>query len=326
MKDYFKRTAMIEEAESTSKGHPLWLESLIFILVYLIANIVQVLILVPVFVVYILTDKEFLNSIFSGATPPMEVYGLISDNILVYMLFSTIAIILTALIYCRYIEKRSFRSMGFVKRGLLKEYALGILVGAVMFTVAVLLCTITGSISITGFSPGFALGAILLFFLGYMVQGMSEELFCRGYFMVSVARKHSLITAIIANSILFSLFHLLNSGVTILAIINITLFGIFASVYMLKRGNIWGVAAVHTSWNFVQGNIFGIKVSGINMTNSLLSTDVSDRYTILNGGSFGLEGGLAVTIVLIIAILLLTFVKNKDKQLDNQLSECYNPE
>ena len=47
-----------------------------------------------------------------------------------------------------------------------------------------------------------------------------------------------------------------------LAFINLTLFGVFASLYFIKRGSIWGIGAFHSIWNLVQGNFWGLSVSG----------------------------------------------------------------
>ena len=126
--------------------------------------------------------------------------------------------------------------------------------------------------------------------------------------MVSIARRSSLPVAIIANSLFFAALHLLNSGITVLAFINLTLFGIFASVMFIRRGSIWMVGAVHSIWNFVQGNVFGIKVSGMDIDCMLFESEITDM-AIINGGSFGLEGGLAVSVVLIAGIVLMSLPK-----------------
>ena len=94
--------------------------------------------------------------------------------------------------------------------------------------------------------------------------------------------------------------------------VNLTLFGVFASVYFIKRGSIWGIAAIHSIWNFVQGNLYGIKVSGTESSCSVFSSVSAEGKTLINGGDFGLEGGLAVTVVLVIGILFLLTRRAKD--------------
>jgi hypothetical protein len=91
----------------------------------------------------------------------------------------------------------------------------------------------------------------------------------------------------------------------------LVLYGIFAALYFIRRGSIWGVAAFHSIWNFVQGNFFGIQVSGLKVGSSVLTSELTETGRLVNGGGFGLEGGLAVTLVLAIGIAVLYFMKPK---------------
>lgn len=309
MKSFLKNDQdflMVKEARESGKGHNIWIEILIFILIFLIANIIQGIVILPVGLSYMFKSGALENLFDSGNLSSISgIMDNLPESYIMVMLFSTVVIILTALIYCRCIEKRSFKSMGLVKQKALKEYGIGMLIGVIMFAVVVLLCVITGSVSIKAASAGFAFGTILLFFIGFIIQGMSEELLCRGYFMISMARKSSLLIAIFINSITFAVLHLLNDGITVLAFLNLVLYGLFSSVYMVKRGSIWGAAAIHTAWNFMQGNFFGFKVSGIHIKSTVFTADISDSLSVINGGTFGPEGGLAVTVVLLVGIFML---------------------
>ena len=126
--------------------------------------------------------------------------------------------------------------------------------------------------------------------------------------MTSVARRYSLWLAVLLNSILFSLLHVFNNGIQFLALLNIALFGILTSLYVLRRGNLWGACALHSLWNFVQGNVFGVSVSGTESGPSPLSATLRPGAELWNGGTFGLEGGLTVTLVLLAGILILLFL------------------
>ena len=129
--------------------------------------------------------------------------------------------------------------------------------------------------------------------------------------MVSFGRRYPMAAAVIANAVIFAALHLLNPGIAPLAIVNLILFGIFASCYFIRKGNIWGIGAFHSVWNLVQGNFYGIKVSGTTTSCTVFSSTAVGGREIINGGAFGLEGGLAVSLVLIAGILLLCFVKGK---------------
>ena len=160
-----------------------------------------------------------------------------------------------------------------------------------------------------------AVGMIILYFLGYMVQGMSEEILCRGYLMVSMQRGCPLWVAVLTNSLLFTVLHLGNPGITPLALLNLALFGIFASLYTLRRGSLWGIGAIHTIWNFAQGNIFGISVSGLSGSPSIMTATTAEGGSLVHGGAFGMEGGLGVTAVLLIGCAVLLLIKTKKSEI-----------
>ena len=101
------------------------------------------------------------------------------------------------------------------------------------------------------------------------------------------------------------------------ALINIVLFGIFEGILIIKRGSIWMAASVHTVWNFAQGNIFGVSVSGTAKTASLLMTEFAEgsAAAFWNGGAFGSEGGFAVTIVIAVAVASALFLPSNSREL-----------
>jgi membrane protease YdiL (CAAX protease family) len=135
--------------------------------------------------------------------------------------------------------------------------------------------------------------------------------------MVSLSRRWPLWACALTNALLFSLLHLGNPDVSVIALVNIFLFGLFASMLTLRRGSVWMVGALHSMWNFAQGNLFGIPVSGLRGSPSPLESEFvpGTWQTLLNGGDFGLEGGLAVTLALLVgcAVLLLTPTKSAER-------------
>ena len=99
--------------------------------------------------------------------------------------------------------------------------------------------------------------------------------------------------------------HMSNEHVTVLAYINLFLCGLLFGLLFVESGSIWMVAALHSGWNFLQGNIFGISVSGTAKSSSVFDSSFADGWSFMNGGDFGLEGGLAVTIVLAVGIYVV---------------------
>lgn len=319
MKDLFERSVPMQETAQTKKGLLWILELLVFVAVFLVASIAQGFATVPMQLVMLFSDKAYMAAVASGdlaklTEASMEVTQRLmeSDGYMIGMLLSDIVMMLIVFLFCRFIQKRKLRTLGFIKKGMLKEYGLGMLLGFAFFSVCVLLGVLFGGLKIEGISPEFSIGIFVAYLLGYMVQGMTEEVLCRGYFLGSYARRYPVYAAVLANSLLFASLHLLNSGISVLAFINITLFGIFASIYFIRRGSIWGIGAFHSIWNLVQGNFYGIKVSGTPVGNTLFTTQAIAGKSLWNGGDFGMEGSLICTIVLTCGIIFLYTRKNKD--------------
>lgn len=319
MRDYFERPTVIKESMAAQKGlHPV-LEILVFIALFFVSTIAVGIIQMPALIIGMIFNQSYLDALSIGdVEAEITLYNEMTTSapFTIVSLFATIGMIGVVFLFCRFLQKRKLRTLGFVKKDMCKEYLIGMVSGFLVFSVAVLICVLTGSLEFHGFSAEFSIGFFLLFVLGYMIQGMSEEVFCRGYFMVSFSRRAPVIAAIMANALLFAALHLMNPGITVLAFVNLALFGIFASIYFLKRGNIWGVAAFHSIWNLVQGNVYGIEVSGMASNCSILESTAIEGRELINGGSFGLEGGLAVTIVLLAGIIFLCTRKPVDKASD----------
>lgn len=320
MKDLIARSRSIEETAQGKKGMVWILEILVFIAVFFVATIAQSIVVGPVQIIAMFNDKAYQAALQAGdvqaaSQAAMELSQRLtsSDWYMVVMLLSDAALIGIVFLFCRFIQKRKLRTLGFIKKDIVKEYAFGLLAGFLMFSACVLLSFLFGGLKFSGIAPDFSIGIFALYLLGYMVQGMAEEVLCRGYFLGSYARRYPVYAAVLANSLLFASLHLMNSGITVLAFINLTLFGIFASLYFVRRGSIWGIGAFHTIWNLVQGNFYGIQVSGMPLGNSLFVTTMTEGKPLLNGGSFGMEGSLVCTAVYLVGIVILLKCKNKDK-------------
>lgn len=305
------------------------LDILIFFAVATAAAVPQNVISTVLLFIILLTNQAFIDAILSSVSTPtlaLEEYssilsGLPSWFYAVLLLLSGVMIIV-AILYCRLFEKRSPKTLGFRKEGVLSEYLLGCVIGLLMISAPVTFCYFTGfvQIELTKSANPFM---IVIFLLCFLAQGMGEEALFRGYLMTSLLRRHKIWVAILWNSLLFSLFHLGNASFSLLAFFNIFLFGAFASIFMLKRGSIWAVGAIHSIWNFAQGNLFGFNVSGNPKFDSVLTSAQSAKGVWLHGGDFGPEGGFAVTVLLCISILIaLSIPTKKSEAIQPEQLEC----
>ena len=223
-------------------------------------------------------------------------------------LYSMVIGIIIICMYVKYIQHRSTSSIGLKKVKLGKEIIWGMISGFGSITVVVLLSAFAGGINIT-FSENVNCFSILLYFGGWCIQGLFEEVFCRGYFATSIYRRYSLPTTIFLSSLAFAFCHLMNTGITILGTVNIFLYGVLCILYMIKRDSIWGVATFHATWNFVQGNIYGLSVSGNSENWSVLNfVNTETANQLINGGTFGIEGSIFMTIIMIFGIAVIYYL------------------
>ena len=297
----------------------LMLELLIFVAVFFVAQIVISSLLALVLMIpAVLLNPNLMQQLAGAMSDPGgfdAAYDKAMDAVLASPTMALVSLLATAgsitgvFIYCRAIERRKLSTLGLRRGHILREYLVGLVIGFGLFALALLIAVLSGSVSYLGLG-GAPVLLLLLFLVGFMIQGMSEELLCRGYLMLSLARRQNLALAVVVSSAVFGLMHLPNSNVTWLAILNIVLFGCLMGFYILKRGDIWGAGAIHTAWNFSQGNLFGISVSGMEPMPSLLNFASTDSSNLISGGAFGIEGGLAATIVLVLGTAAVLFLKN----------------
>ena len=247
-----KKPAFMKEAEKT-KSHSILGEMIIFIVLYVISIFVEAMALVPGLLVY-----GLIHPISAG----IEQYNSLLQNrsqwVTVYMLFAEIFLIVLYTGYCKFIEKRPLSSMGFTKRNMSSFYAKGIGWSAVLISGAYLICVLTGACHFEGVSVQLVPGYVIFYLIGYMIQGLAEEVICRGYLLVSLSRRNSVWYSVILSSGVFMAMHMSNEHVTVLAYINLFLCGLLFGLLFVESGSIWMVAALHSGWNFLQGNIFGI--------------------------------------------------------------------
>lgn len=215
--------------------------------------------------------------------------------------------------WLRVFEHRPLWTIGMERKEWLSKYLRGALVGSVMISAAVGLPAMFGYIQLQGNSSGVSvatMGALILF-IGWVVQGAAEEVLFRGFLLQIIGSRFGVIAGVLVTSILFALLHIFNASLGVIALINLMLFGVFAAFYTLWEGSLWGVFAVHSFWNWVQGNLFGMEVSGLPVRLEALIDLKEVGPDWFTGGAFGPEGGIAVTLLLLAGIAVLWLLESR---------------
>ena len=275
-----------------------------FILVYLMVEcFVGVLLAIPMVIMVIWTNNpEVLDTM-------AESVGMLCISNFVCVLEIAVPIIWVLIR-----EKRSIKSMGIIKEKVFSKYVIGYIIGALMLTSFIIISVLFKANKVS-MNPDVSYLYVFLFFIGFIIQGAAEEVFLRGYFLTSLSKKTTILKAIIISSIAFAVLHLANPGITILAFANLILFGVFMSVVFFKTNSIWMVCGIHAAWNFFEGAFFGTNVSGLPLLPAVVKVECKESLSLLNGGTFGPEGGLIVLVLLIIGILIAYFIPTKKKEM-----------
>ncbi|WP_168929331.1 CPBP family intramembrane glutamic endopeptidase [Nocardioides sp. GY 10113] len=226
--------------------------------------------------------------------------------------------LLVLFLWLRLFERRPFASVGLRGRGP-SRLAMGFAGGIGIFIVPVLVLWGTGQLSSTGSahteSGVSALLPILLLIPVWIVQGSTEEIVTRGYLLQNNATQLPGWLAVVLVSVGFGVVHLEFSPIPLLTIIVVSLAFVLIA---LADGSLWLVCGLHAGWNFAQGNVFGIPVSGVPRDVSLLTFGpAAGSNDLLTGGEFGVEASL-LSLVVWALIALLAFPRFRRAQLQRE--------
>ncbi|MEJ5995329.1 CPBP family intramembrane glutamic endopeptidase [Pedobacter sp. Du54] len=227
-----------------------------------------------------------------------EVYTMIiTEPLLMISIFA-------ALFFMTKIYKPTTISSFFLsKKNAFKEVLSGTLMGMIILLVCGGLLLLQGFVV---FSPGkISLAFFLFYILYFLIVAVFEELFSRTYQLFVLAETYPIAIAVVVNGLIFGLLHSLNPGFTALALINISLAGMLFSLFTLYHRSINWAIGMHLGWNFTQGILLGYKVSGSDTPGVLVAKPIGENY--FSGGTFGVEGSLSCTLVLILLIIYLAF-------------------
>ena len=225
--------------------------------------------------------------------------------------------------WVRFFERRGLDTIGFSAGGL-RLYGKGLLLGFGFITAVVVCIYLLGGYQVeaTGIGQHFSLGALLaliFLFIGFMVQGATEEIFMRGWLFQLLTSRYGIVVGIIGNMLMFSALHAGNitfSTELMIGLFNIVLVAIMLSFYALKEGTLWGVCAWHSAWNWLLGVGFGLEVSGQSLKVVPLFIDLknADNTPVwLNGGAFGPEASVVTSVILLIGIFYFGSRKSHGK-------------
>jgi membrane protease YdiL (CAAX protease family) len=207
------------------------------------------------------------------------------------------------------LEELPFAALGCsVQRGWFRNLLIGSALGAASLFLAALLTTITRGTRFSFDPAGFKLIGETLFvsILVFLFAAAAEEMLFRGYVLQTLTRANIAWLGVLLTSVPFAAAHLRNPNVVAgFTFVNTALAGVWLAVAYLRTRSLWLPFGLHWSWNWAQASLLGLPVSGIQrMAPAPLLKAMNAGPDWLTGGAYGLEGGAACTI----ALLISTFV------------------
>lgn len=235
-------------------------------------------------------------------------YGEFLQNLI--FRFSILACALVAGYLCaKFLEGLPWRSLGLTfhvqwLRDLLIGSVIGILSLAVSAGVAYAGGGLSFDLNSTNLLFGVSRSLLSSGFL-FIFAALAEEALARGYPLQTLIRARLTWLGVALTSLFFATLHLENPNVIPIALLNTVLAGVWLAAAYLRTRSLWFPLGVHWAWNWALGSLFGLPVSGLHLVSHPLLKPTDTGPTWLTGGSYGLEGGIAGTVAIVLSTLFI---------------------
>jgi uncharacterized protein len=203
----------------------------------------------------------------------------------------------------RFTVGKSLAAVGFNPRRIWPDLFVGIIGGAILFSLVILELKLGGLYQVAATRITASLILAALFFLA---DAAIEEMLFRGVIFRLIEEWTGTWIALAVSAVLFGLAHAANPGATWVSSLAIALeAGILLGATFVITRNLWLPIGLHFAWNFFEGPVYGAPVSGHALFTSAFAARLQGP-SLLTGGSFGPEAGLAaIATCLVVAVALL---------------------
>jgi uncharacterized protein len=188
-------------------------------------------------------------------------------------------------LYVRVVERRRAGEVSLL--GAAREAAAGAALGGSLMTAAVGMLWLAGFYHVHGFSSPAVLAPAAV---DSALAGYTEELGVRVIGFRILEEWLGTGWALALSAAVFGGLHMVNPHATPISTASIALAGVLLGAAFAVTRRIWLPAGLHFAWNFAQGGIFGVPVSGYRLAGLLVGS--LDGPPALSGGVFGVEGSL----------------------------------
>jgi membrane protease YdiL (CAAX protease family) len=221
-------------------------------------------------------------------------------------LLIAVGVLIIYVFYVTLLERR--KAVELAADGSSRNIARGILVGATLFCVTMLVLKILGVWSYTGAA---SLQVLIYPFVGNVLAAILEEILFRGLLFRILEENLGSWIALAVAAVLFGLAHAFNPGANVLkttVIITLEAGVLLGAAYMYSR-SLWLTIGLHFGWNFTEGGVFAASVSG-----GRAEGVIGVQFTgpdLLTGGAFGPEASLPAVVICLAAGIMFILLAQR---------------
>lgn len=188
--------------------------------------------------------------------------------------------------FVRVVEKRPVTELSL--KGAVAKTSAGILLGATLISITIAVLALLGYYRVEGINPWRALIVTLPVLTS---SAYIEEILFRGVLLRLLEGWLGTWLALAISALLFGGVHLINPNATLWSAFAIAIEAglLLGGAFLLTR-RLWLAIGTHFAWNYFQGIVFGVAVSG-NRIEGLLNASISGPL-LLSGGAFGAEASI----------------------------------
>jgi membrane protease YdiL (CAAX protease family) len=214
-----------------------------------------------------------------------------------------LAMIMTVFLFHKLLDREHIRNLGLAPYRMIINILVGILFCVAMLCSGFIIIIILTGSSFSVIAPH---RLSLLISAGvFLLSAFTEEIIFRGYVLRNFLSVIPKFLALLFSSCIYAALHACNAHFGWIALGNTVLLGMFLGISYIYTQNLWLPIALNWSWNFVQG-FFGFSVSGDSFNNAFIHQNKFIE-SFISGGSYGFEGSIVASALLIAGILLQFF-------------------
>ena len=216
-----------------------------------------------------------------------------------------VAILISAWLMLRFFDRRPFVTLGFARHHAVRDSLFGLIIGLGMMTACFAILYFCGWTK-PNTSDAFSGWALALATLAMILNTASQEVMVRGYVQQTIQGRFGLLSGVIGSAVFFLALHLGAIQGAILPTVSLFAAGILLGTCYAVSGNLWLPLALHFGWNYMQGPVLGLTVSGQTLDSGWRLFKLIGP-PLMTGGKFGVEGGVIAIFITILGTPIVLF-------------------